>query len=86
MFDDNELDETLPRRVTILLEGWGEGDPEAWRTRLNCLFTSIETFDAYRQAGSAEDVGKWQAATDSALMSQGGHNTGPHTDSHGMGK
>ncbi|CZR35559.1 uncharacterized protein FPRO_00318 [Fusarium proliferatum ET1] len=36
--------------------------------------------------GSAEDVGKWQAATDSALMSQGGHNTGPHTDSHGMGK
>ncbi|CVL04533.1 uncharacterized protein FPRN_00303 [Fusarium proliferatum] len=61
-------------------------DQEAWRTRLNCLLTSIETFDAYRQAGSAEDVGKWQAATDSALMSQGGHNTGPHTDSHGIGK
>ncbi|CVL02888.1 uncharacterized protein FMAN_00313 [Fusarium mangiferae] len=60
-------------------------DPESWRTRLNYLLTSIETFDAYRQARSAEDVGKWQTVTDWALMSQGGHNTGPHTDSHGMG-
>ncbi|KAF4954205.1 hypothetical protein FGADI_5418 [Fusarium gaditjirri] len=40
---------------------------------------------AERETASAEDVGKWQAVTDWALMSQGGHNTGPHTDSHGMG-
>ncbi|UPL03029.1 hypothetical protein LCI18_013963 [Fusarium solani-melongenae] len=38
-----------------------------------------------REEASTDDMHKWRCVTEWALMSQDGHHTGPHMDSHGLG-
>ncbi|KAK3356290.1 hypothetical protein B0T25DRAFT_536432 [Lasiosphaeria hispida] len=72
-----DLQSLLPPVLPAFLEG--ENSQLLLRVRDAALMGS----SAERIAASGEDWSKWRNVTEWGLVSEGGHNTAPHMDSHG---
>jgi hypothetical protein len=72
-----DLQNPLPSTLPSFLEG--ENCQLLFRVRDAVLMGK----SAERVAAARQDWNIWRNVTDWALLSEGGHNTAPHTDSHG---
>ncbi len=72
-----DLQNPLPSTIPSFLEG------ENCQLLLRVRDAVLMGKSAERVAAAGTDWNMWRNVTDWALLSEGGHNTAPHTDSHG---